>query len=311
MRIKRNLVGGVLAAALSGALATAQHQPAALGPGTVSLDPWGTVWFAATYVLNPDGSVSSSASAAPHRELARQNRWFSERFGSAAEHGLPDGSVPPWRFCAPRMVISSPPTWDKVTDVQGSLLLAEVAVTAKVTAVDPGFRAGGAPALRLTLSDVEPLHGRSLLPEYVLVPVGRLVVRGHVYCGDDEGLEGQPPAAGDQLIVVGPWGSNATVNVGHIGVSSLAVLRKGTLEWLVGQSGPRTAAQLRELIRESSAEGLFDLTSGFVRKPYGSEEKHRFSLEWNAIRASDCPPVVESLDGGEARLACARKRIDP
>ena len=308
--MKRSLLGAVLAVALSAAAVSAQHRSAAPGPETVSMDSWGTVWFSAAHVLNPDGSVSSSVSATPNRELERQNRWFAERFGSADGHGLVDGSVPPRRFCRPRMAISSPPIWDKVTDVLGSLLLAEVAVSAEVAAVDPGFRAGGAPVLRLTLSDVEPMRAHSLLPTHVLVPISRLVIRDYVYCGDDEGLEGHPPAVGDQLVVVGPWGSSATVNVGHIGVSSLAVVRNGALEWLFGHSGPKTIGELRELIRESEAEGLFDLTSGLVRMPYGTEERHRFGLEWNRVRARDCRPAVESLGGGEARLVCGRKEID-
>jgi len=235
---------------------------------------------------------------------------FAERFGAASDYGLAEGSVPPRSFCWLSGTITNPPTWDKVTDVLGSLLLAEVAVSANVTAVDPGFRAGGAPVLRLSLSDVEPLHVRSPRPEYVLVPVGRLVVRDRVYCGDKEEVRGRPPAVGDRLIVVGPWMSHATVNVGHIGISSLAFVEGDRLDWVLGRDGPETLGQLEELIRDSEAEGLFDLTSSLAKMPYGTEAKHVFGKDWNEFRLRDCPPAVERRDG-EARLVCRHEEIEP
>lgn len=278
------------------------------GPDVVGLEAWGAVWFSASYVLNPDGTVSSSLSAAPRRGIEQQKRWFDRRFGSATQRELTEGSIPPRSFCMPVTRVVSPPTWEKVTDVMGTLLLSEVAAKATVTEVEPGFRAGGAPVLRLALSDAVSLHSRSPLPEYVLVPVGRLVVGGRVYCGDDEGLNGRPPSIGDQVVVIGPWGSQATVNVGNIGSSSLALVDGTALEWVFGEAGPETLARLFAIISEAEAEGLFNLTSDLAKRPYGSEEKHLFGRDWNAIRSINCPPSVERLPDGEGRLACRKTR---
>jgi len=263
----------------------AQHPESIRAQEIVSLDLWGQIWFSASRVLEPDGSISPSGVAGFHsRDLQGMNRWFGENFGSAREHGLTEGSVPPRKFCPPITKIYSPPIWNKAEDVHGSLLLSDVAVSAKVAAVEPGFRATGAPVLRLSLSDVELLHGRSALPEYVLVPVGRLVIRDRVYCGDAEQVRGTPPAIGDRLVVIGEWGSSGTVNIGHIGFSSLAAVEGTALKWAKGRRGPETLDQLRELIRESEAEGLFALTSHLFQMPYGTEGKHLFSVEWMQLR---------------------------
>lgn len=97
---------------------------------------------------------------------------------------------------------AAPPRREDYGRFDAAILLSEVAVTGTVEDVVLGFGPRANPVALLALSDVVPLHARSPVPRYVLLPLGRAVIADRVFCGA-EGDGQYEPRVGARLVVVG------------------------------------------------------------------------------------------------------------
>ncbi|MDE2978038.1 MAG: hypothetical protein OXU63_11030 [Acidobacteriota bacterium] len=132
-----------MAATLFAGVAAGQPYPDSLGE---ELGDW-PLWRAALKSLEPDGSIEWSlpdfgeidpVAAIWARERIDQ---FREKFGSAESQGLEELSYPPESYCyVPdyETVVGTYPD-PGVASLDGILLLSEVAVTATVSEIIPGF----------------------------------------------------------------------------------------------------------------------------------------------------------------------------
>jgi len=187
--------------------------------------------------LNPDGSVSSKLPDNAREKFEYQMAKFKRLFGSAAEHGLDDGVVAPKKFCPPELSLG----WgDKIAENLGSiLLLSEVAVKATIDSVALGFSAGGSPKALVRLKDVEPLTRRSPSPEYAVFPIGQLVARGHVFCGNrgqigtGEYRGPYQPRAGSRIVVTGGWRDGEPQRRRHRRLRDRALIARAILVALI------------------------------------------------------------------------------
>ncbi len=271
----------VLLALLAVTLRTEAQSP----PDALHLEPPWKSWTAADLALSDSGHHRTEPRL--RKNLERQRAAFAGRFISGKVSGLADGTVPPEDYCstASRLeAATSDRAWVETTDFLPALLLSDVAIEATIAAVTPGFRQDGAPVLLLTLSDVLPLHRRSALPAHVLLPVGRLVIEGHVYCGSAESVVGLPPVSGDRVVVVGAWRTGAVVNVGDMETGSFAVVTGDSLVWSWGRGyGPSTADDLRALVDRAVAERLFDSAERLVHQPWGSADRRQFARDYELL----------------------------
>ena len=123
-----------------GPAATGQEEPPLPETWGRYRPDWGHEWMSVAVALNPDGSVSSRIPDNSREKFEEQVADFTRLFGSAAEHGLKEGTVAPKRFCPPKGSIG----WgDKIAENLGSiLLLSEVAVTGRPSSRS---RSGSAP----------------------------------------------------------------------------------------------------------------------------------------------------------------------
>lgn len=173
---------GIAVMLLAGPAAGQEH------PGRTGL--WGedrNAWVAASHA---DAVAATSGSDASWRAVKRHPHWtverieaqaadFNERFGSAKQHGLEEGTYPSLDFCEPEpeVVIMGQGPFPETQSLEGTLLLAEVAATATVSQIIPGFSiVSGGPVVLLALSDVTTLTDRSPVPDYVLLPVRSMVI---------------------------------------------------------------------------------------------------------------------------------------
>lgn len=248
---------------------------------------WGRMWTSAFSAFDESGSVSPRIPAPLREQLLAQSADFRLRFGSAAAHGLADGEIPPRRFCssaAGGFVGDQPPPEYSSFDL--NLLLSEVAVTAEVADVVPGFYYNGAPAALLSLRNVQPLHANAPLPEYALVPLGQLAIHDRVICGS-----WMRPAynvafdVGNRLLLVSGWADRAVA----MGASGLAVVRdEGELEWKFGPKGPEELDAVLRYAREFEANQLFAVSRALAGRPAGSEERRQFIQQWELLRRHSC-----------------------
>ncbi len=248
---------------------------------------WGQTWTSASSVFDEHGSVSARTPAPLREQLLARSADFGLRFGSAAAHGLTDGEIPPRRFCSPAagmFVGDQPPPEHSSFDLH--LLLSEVGVTAEVAEVVPGFYYDGEPAALLALRNVKPLHVDVPLPEYALVPLGRLVIRDRVICGSAmRPAYDFAPSVGDRIVLVSRWGDQAVA----MGALGLAVVRNGSeLEWKFGPEGPEDLDSVLSHARELGEKGLFDASRALARRPVGSTGRRKFVERWESLRRHSC-----------------------
>lgn len=286
----------IVAVALMGSPAVAQEAPETWGRYFVGS---GHEWTAASVALNDDGTVSEDLAPNLRRELEKQQKRFERRFGSAAAHGFSDHDSPPSEFCPRGTYIN----WMGPDDggmFGATILLSEVAVTASVGDVVLGFRSYGYPAALLALEDAEPLHGRTPIPSYALVPIGEVVVRDRVYCSLGE--VGPVPHVGSRVVVLGSWHAGTVLNA-HARTGSYAVLGEdGSLNWRFGTRGSSTIGGLRRRIREIESRNLFAVTDDLVRQRPNSAERLRFIAAWRRYSDAGCTPSTDLTDDGRAVL---------
>ncbi len=187
------------------------------------------------------------------------------------------------------------------------LLLSDVAATATVKNVTPGFYGRGNPGTLLTLSDVTPLHARSASVGYVLLPVERMVARGRVFCwvfgtGGPPVPTAVPPRAGDRPVILGEWSADDVVRARtmfHLGRIAVAG-RGGALRWddFRGEDFPSTMEGLQQRVDEAHFGGLLDMTAHLRAQQYGSSERAAFVEHWRQIEANGCRVVAVAEQPG-------------
>ncbi|MCY3930404.1 MAG: hypothetical protein OXH70_01675 [Acidobacteria bacterium] len=277
----RRVIGNALTLSVAVALPVAGQQ------GTVSKHPESLDlmdWKAASYVLNPDGSVATERTGPrAARRLTLKSAGFVERYGSAARHGLREGDYPPRELCVggewtSELVGVSYAIPESDFKFDASVLLGEVAVTATVSEVMPGFSSEWPHSL-LALTDVVPLHDASPTPAYVLVPVGRVVTHDRVFCGGDPNQSaGYNFSEGTRLVVVGSWRQGVVPVVSGAGDSGLlgVIDADGSIDWMMPmiEGAPADLARLHQRIDDMAAGGLLELRALTSRQePYSDDRK--------------------------------------
>ncbi len=260
MNTKLPTLFSLLLLALSAGPASSGEHPDTLvngdsGAGTLE-------WRAASLVLHEDGPVRSSVSEPIRRRL--ENKMFCS--------GRPLLVVD---YRAPEIYGG---------DFDTTLLLTEVAVLATISDFIPGF-VGGTPYKLAALSDVQPLHGGSSSPAYLLIPVPRIEINGQAFCGDPQ-HEGLAPKlqAGDRIVLIGRQ-SQGAVWIGHTLSYDLALVadEEGSLAW--GRRGrtdspPKTLPLLQERVDEAVDGRLLEMTAPLRLEDSYSPARREFSEAW-------------------------------
>ena len=253
-----------------------------------------------------------------HRDSKRPRAWelvdeqsakFRASFGSAVAHGLREGRLPPKEFCTVPglggdVVMLGP---DTRFEFGSGLLLAEVAVVATVTKVVPGFGLAAWVESLLELGDAVPLHGRSPIPEYVLMPVQRVVAEDRVFCGG-YGAEFDP-VVGSRVVVIGAWVQGVVpVGPGPGNSTMLAVVEQDdeSLWWLEGILGPGNLVDLEARVEEAVVGNLFELTAHLARLRERAKQRRRFGTEWSRRTGRGCRLIAVDEESGEETEICIR-----
>ncbi len=241
-------------------------------------------WRAATYALNPDGTVAAERNERmTAKTLAVKSNGFAEKYGSAARYGLQEGDYPPRELCIggewnPLLENASYAIPESDFTFDGSVLLGEVAVTATVSEVIPGF-SWEWPHSLLALTDVVPLHDTSPAPDYVLVPVGRVVTHDRVFCGGDPTQSaGYDFSPGTRLAIVGSWHQGVVPVVSGAGNSGLlgVIGSDASIDWmmpLIDDGAPADLAGLRQRVHDMAVGGLLDLRAQVSRQEAYSKDR--------------------------------------
>lgn len=286
----------LLATYLLPAPVVGQEHPRVLG----QRESWGYEWVAASMALDADGSVSPNMPMLLHERLTSRSNRFENRFGSAHEHGLREGEIPPEEFCFGQEIIE----W-VVSEGYGrfdaAILLSEVAVTGTVEEVVLGFGPRANPIALLALSDVVPLHARSPVPRYVLLPLGRAVIANRVFCGS-KGDGRYEPRLRARLVVMGSWGQYGVVSLRPSAAGSLATVEAdGSLTWRwLHDTGPSNLTQVRDQIADFAAKSLFDAAAHLVGTTATCDERREFGGTLDGLARDGCEllAATESPDGG-------------
>lgn len=233
--------------------------------------------------------------------LESQSESFDRAFGSAHAHGLAEGRVPGREFCPPRDIVQSSTFAgpDSAGQFDATILLSEVAVTATVSDVIPGFTVNGAPVVMLHLTDVLTLHERSPSPLYALVPVGQLVVGGRVYCSLEKvtgASETYQPEVGSRVVVIGAWAPLATVPIGFSRTSAFAVVEDHErLSWKF-YDGPETLTQMQTSVGSLVRTGLLEMTESLRGLEEFSDGRAELSSDLFMAHRSGCDVVGAEQD---------------
>lgn len=264
-------------------------------------------WLSAVEALNED---AEHLRPRLRQTLKTQTDLFRQKLSAGGEPGRQEGQVPVSKLCTASMgggaPFFAPPDG---RNFGSALLLAEVAVVATVKDIIPGFGVFDWPHVLLALDDAVPLHTSSPLPDYALVPVERMVVGDHVFCGDF-GL-GFDPLVGARLVLIGPW-YRGTVPVGPgPGASSLLGVMGAdgqSLHWKSSMgSVPKNLADLQARVDEAVSGNLFSLTENLIRLKEGSKERREFGRGWSRRAREGCRLISAKNDGATLTRIC----IDP
>jgi len=313
-RLKRTLLS--LTVLLSAASAQSGAAPDTWGVFDVDR---GYEWVAASRALTLEGLVETTG---VHERLRRGLEW--QLRGSSVDHGLKDGEIAATdEWCASPTPVSRGSFVQTEQDGRfiSALLLAEVAVTATLAEATPGFFSNGNPGVLFELADVVPLHGRSALPAFALVPADRLVIRGRVFCSvtPSEGVEVNPEIA-NRVVLLGEWGDHGAVRIGtspsRLGHLALVRDDRETLQWDFFPrftNPPASLSQLYRRVGEAATGGLLDVTGHLALQEYGSPERVEFVERLGRYEANGCRVVeiVDTTDQGwsPARLSCPDKKV--
>lgn len=266
------LVISAMLAAVVGSAAHGQNYPERIG----EMYENSPVWMAAVKSVGADGSVRWSVP-----DLAQVGPWtaevvrrqvddFQSRFGPIEDHGLEDLSYPASSYCTDED-LSDIATFPDVLprSLDGTLLLSEVAVTATVSEIIPGFSEMGGPMAMLRLSDASALTGRSPIPDYALIQLKTMAIDGTVFCDRDAGLDHEPQV-GDRVVVIGSW-FNGVVPQGHLTGGLFRDIAPDGSIYPLPWRGIRTLDALLDNIERLEAKGLFAKTAPIARDLYSND----------------------------------------
>ena len=262
-------------------------------------------WTSAARAL--DEEIPDTVHPTTRELINEQSEKFRATFGSAAAHDLREGHLAPEELCTIKgigagIVFLGP---DSGGEFGSGLLLAEVAVVATVTDIIPGFGSGAWVESLLELSDAVRLHGRSPIPDYVLVPVQRVVAEDRVFCGG-YGVEFDP-VIGTRVVVIGPWVQGVVpVGPGPGNSTTFATVQKDgeSLRWSHGSTGPGNLVDLRARVAEAVSGNLFSLTSHLTQLSERTEERQQFGDEWLSRSRRGCRLIAVDEGSGEQTEIC-------
>ncbi len=299
---------GVAVTLLAG-LVAGQEYPESLGE---SLGDW-PLWRAASKSVEPDGSIKWSlpdfgqidrATAIWAKEKIDQ---FKEKFGSAESRSLAELSYPPESYCYvpdyERLTVLPPDP--EIGTLEGTLLLSEVAVTATVSEIIPGFSGGAGPMVLLGLSDGVQLTDRSPIPDYVLIPLRRMVIGGIPFCHDrDEGVDYEPQL-GDRVVVIGAWLSGIVSTESRVTGMLFELKSDGRLERAFASGSTKslgTIGALRAYVDRLDFGGFLEATAHLARQSPASGARREFArtMRSSAAARAECPidGLSVTRDGG-------------
>lgn len=218
---------------------------------------------------------------------------FARRFESAEKHGLEEGSYPSPDFCyKPKILVEGQGPFPETSSLDGTLLLAEVAVTATVSEIVPGFSVMGGPTVLLALSDVTTLTSRSPVPVYALLPLKSMVINGSVFCHADLTLTYQPQI-GDRIALFGAW-DRGVVPLGPRTTSLIGKLdNSGTVDWNSWNVFVDDPASVTSRLNEMESKGLLSTTTHLARQEYMAQERQVFAA---SLGYDDC--MVSGIETG-------------
>lgn len=293
--MKTIIAAAVLAVTL-GEAGFGQAQSGAPDHPQFLMGDYGYEWVAASRIVNEDGSLN--------REFASE--WFVDGLEYQKEWG-----------CQPMMFVSYPWPSESRGYFSSTLLLSAVAVSAKLGEAVPGFGPSGDPKLLFSLSHVVPLRDRTPLPDYVLVPVNRMVVDDRLFCAisDSESWPSRTPLpeAGSELVVLGGWAPDSVVRLGthrHTGAIGVVGEDGESLAWnfSASESGPETVAEMRRHIDDATASGLLDATRHLTLERHGSPD--RMHLSGRVVELHDLGCRVDSVEQSDGSLALLHSCAD-
>ncbi len=231
---------------------------------------------------------------------------FRRTFGSAAEHGLEYGQMPPKRFCPPNRYGVAWMPLESRGDFDATIMLSHVAVTATIGAVEFGFDWNTVPSVIVELRDVQLLHHRSLMPDYALIPVGRMVANDSVFCGavGRDGSPGFHATAGKRIMLVGYWDAG-TVRVGQGALLATIGRDSSTLRWWFGDSPAYlydSLADVEQRLEHVVETGMFDYAESARETEFLSDERFDLGRKMERIRRRGCSVSGASVVDGEWTL---------
>lgn len=318
-------------------------QTVAAGPMRVG-EPKAPAWVAASEVLYRDGSFKDTWGVGDEirEQVRKQSVAFALRLADLAK-GLEEGTRPSRELCAgvPPLRPEAPPVLSKlfydprIDDFDLTVLTSRVAVVATVSDLITGFRANGDPGLLLELSEVVPLHYRSALPSYALIPTDQVVIHGRVFCADELRREYayERPEVGDRVVLIGSlWLPENVVRPWFYYEGRFSVVRgvkagEPALDWATGYEEDaafgigntpvpvvpaETLLGLHEYMDQLQDSGLFEWVEARLSDPYGeSESRERFIKAWKVARDSGCRPrATREEETGVWRLDCGSPAVE-
>ena len=303
--------------------------------GTEILNRDGPIWVAASEVLDSDGSFRNTWGLTEEirEQVKKQSEAFALTHALGVREEIKDGARPPRGLCSgvppllPDAKIHVSPIYDpRLEDADLIVLTSSVAVVATVSRMIPGFLSNGDPGLLLELEELLPLHSRSFVPAYALIPTDQVMIGGRAFCADELRLEypfGRPEV-GDRLVVIGSLRRDENVVWPWAIYDGLFGVERATegpdLDWATGwelevargvvtrlpapQIPARSVVDVYRYVGELESSGLFAWVEYLVSEPYvESEERDRFFDVWQSGRDAGCRPgSAEEDESGVWRL---------
>lgn len=292
-------------------------------------DEDGLLWVSTDTVLTPEGAVREVDESLPYlthlhlTHLGKQLRYTQdtarEFLGPDHARGFAHGTIPPLNLCVARQSATIDYVGPETNEFNVMAMLSEVIVEATVSDFSLGFYVDGTAVALLTLEDVNPLRENSPIPNAVLVPVPRLVIRGGIYCEDvigsltDHVLE---PRLGARVVFMGTWHPAGLMFLHpHGGNGAFAEVEGDALRWvhLTAYEAPETHGALLDLLDGLHRRGLMAMSLEAARKGADPREREDFLSEWRSRTGGvepNCRLDSAEMVDGEWRLRerCADAR---
>lgn len=259
-------------------------------------------WLPAESIVNDE--IPSNIQWDAIEFLEDQIDQFRRTFGSAAEHGLEYGQMPPKRFCPPNRYGVAWMPLESRGEFDATIMLSDVALTATIGEVEFGFDWSTIPSVIVELRDVQLLHHQSLMPDYAMIPVGRMVVNDTVFCGvvGRGGKHGFHATAGKRIVLIGDWEAGMVrVGLGYSALLATVDRESAALNWWFGSSPahlPPSVADVEQRIEHVVETGMFDYAESARETEFLSDERFDLGREMERIRRRGCSVSGASVTDG-------------